>query len=126
MVVNRIRGECSVNLGGREHRLCYDWDALTKIDESFPDGLDLTRPEVLSQVVAIGIGDPEITPEMVSEYSPPLLPTIEAVEKAHNLAYFGQLEADDTERPPKARKAESKTFIRRLFGRAFHRSNSGG
>ena len=124
--MNRLRGEgVSIALNGQMYGLRYDWDALARLDARFPDGLDLKDPETLAEVVAIGIADPEVTAETVKAASPPVMPTIDAVTRAHNLAYYGHVEAEEASHPPRARRAGSKTFFRWLFGRAFSRISSG-
>lgn len=127
--MNRITGEASIEIAGKTYPLRFDWNALARLDHEFPEGLDLTDPNVLARVVAIGIPDNQVTPEMVLEASPPVMKAIDAVTRAHNLAYFGAVQApepqkEDDVRPPKARP-ESKTLISRLLGRESGRANSG-
>ena len=126
--MNRITGEASIEIAGKTYPLRFDWNALAHLDHAFPDGLDLTDPKVLAQVVAIGIPGGEVTAEMVLAESPPVMQTIDAVTRAHNLSYFGVEDAPKEDaRPPQARPNDRglRTLMSRLFGRASGRGSSG-
>jgi hypothetical protein len=112
---NAYIGTADIKIGRQTLTLCFDWRALAAIKTRFGGKMDLgslitgTDPDALAALIAIGLErhHPGWTAERVSDASPPLMPTVAAVEKAINYAYFGQAE------PPKAEPANPP--IRRLM-----------
>lgn len=131
--MNKYRGEQILTIGDQELTLVYDWAALSRIRSE----MDLAAQEralsgemgPLSEVVAAGLAryHPEWTAAKVFDASPPLMPTIRAVEAALNAAYYGPAGApEEQERNPRSRTATLLSrLLKRLTGRASRRPNSG-
>lgn len=89
--------------------LRYDWHAIGRLVEEFGQDFDaaiskasvLTDIDAIAKAVAIGLGD-GISAEDVKRASPPIVPTVQAVMEALNLAFHGQKGA-----PPADGKAVS-------------------
>lgn len=101
---NAVRGE--VELPGLGV-IRFNHDALARVrdvlgpewDKVLSDAMLTHDMETIDKVVAIGLGK---SFEEVWAFSPPVVPTIEAVMVALNLAFHGQREAprDADENPP--------------------------
>jgi hypothetical protein len=98
--MNKYAGETPILLGDAEYKLVYDWKALAEIHslhgaDAFKKNLD---PNVLVDIVVCGLkkNHPQITRDFVLNASPPLLPTINTVAAAVNLAYYGVDGEQDT------------------------------
>lgn len=89
--MNRLTGEVEVELGGRQCTLRYDWAALAAAQEAYGDAPDLTRPEVVAGLGALGLRrcNPEWTAARIMEASPPLWPFVQAIQTAYQWAYMG-------------------------------------
>jgi hypothetical protein len=99
MQANAYRGEVAVEIGGATRILRYDWaaiaemkvivggDVVTPLAQALRD-LDLG---VSCKALAIGLraGWPEVTVERLMELSPPIVPTMQAVELAIFHAFHG-------------------------------------
>ena len=124
---NRIKGSITVEIGGREHTLYYSWDAIAKIEAQLgKEGHDLSDPNTLAVFAAAGFEKfhPDLTADQIKRLSPPLIPLLQAVNRAYNYSYYGQEVIPEEERAPAnpplpARIAAGlKKFFSRLSGRA--------
>lgn len=95
--MNKITGEINVNLDGKVYSLRYDWDCIAAIDAEYGEEPNLSDPDTLASIAAIGFKakHPELTAEKIKELSPPLVPFVFEVRRAIQYAYFGP---DDPEK----------------------------
>ncbi len=113
----------TIILGGQPYALRYDWAALKQLRERV--GIDFEARinraaidlnlEVVAETIAVGLSDPAMTADAVFRASPPILPALEAVRRAMNVAFRGTEEApvDRTARPPES-PAARMTLWRKL------------
>lgn len=90
---NPISGIIPLPLNGTEYRLQFTWNAVAQISRKFGTNTNLFDPDILAQVVAIGLQKhhPEqANAEFVMEASPPLIDVINIVTKGLQYAYFGE------------------------------------
>ena len=93
---NPHKGEVPLYINGTAYTLMFDWAALSKLKNAFNDeqidavinGRDVV---LLAEMIAIGLQRHHegITADEVVTLSPPLVPTVEALDKALTYAYFG-------------------------------------
>lgn len=89
---NPIRGLAVTEIDGRRVSLVFNWDALAKLRATFGDEtLDLLNPDTLARVgeLALAAHAPDLTADRLRELSPPLMPFVEAVNRAHHYALWG-------------------------------------
>lgn len=127
---NPHAGEVALRLAGQDCLLVYDWQAIARLREHVGDVTQVLRLNVdplrLAQVVAIGLArhHPELDANAVCIASPPLHPTMLAVERAMALAYWGvdgppkpEAGADADANPPKAQAPKRQTWWPWAWGR---------
>lgn len=89
---NTYRGEREITGVGT---LRYDWDAVARLVDAFGPDFDAklgaafihTDMSVIARAVAIGTGKTE---DEIKAACPPIMPTINAIHAALNLAFHGQ------------------------------------
>lgn len=94
---NSYTGETPIEIEGKRLTLQFDWRALGAVKTAFPDieFADLLRgdrPEALAAVLAMGLNKRhpgEWTVDRILDASPPVAPTILALNDALNAAYYG-------------------------------------
>lgn len=117
--MNKITGECPVDINGRTYTLRFDWTALAAVESEHGSSPNLFSPAVVASVAAAGFKrtHPELTAERITELSPPLVPLANAVQHALTWAYFG------AEAVPEGGSKKKRLIlgwwqrISRLFGR---------
>ena len=94
--MNKYTGEVDLRLGEKTVTLQFDWTSWSRLETEVGiaevDGIIRGRdPRALAHLIAIGLAKhhPEITAERVIAASPPLVPTIAALQQALNWAYWG-------------------------------------
>lgn len=131
--MNPYTGDAPLEMGGRVLTLRYDWAAISRIRaEMGVEGQvaalkgDLNR---LSELVAIGLAvhHPDVDAAAVFLASPPVNPTVRAVDVALSAAWSGPGANDQEERgnPQRPPGTLLSGLSRRLFGRGSARKNSG-
>ncbi len=123
--MNQYKGDMPITIGGEQFTLCYTWDALARVrselgeegqTEAFSGNM-----EKLSVLISIGLAahHPDFSAQHVFEASPPVIPTIKAVELAMTASFFGPSgmpkELDENPTPP------PQTRLNRLWRRLFER-----
>lgn len=126
MTMNPYTGHAPISIGGQRMTLAFDWSALARIRaELGADGqgraLSGDLP-ALAALVAIGLArhHPDWDAETVAAASPPINPTIEAVQAALVSAYFGPAgmpKEPEPENPPVPSETRLNRLWRRLTGR---------
>lgn len=118
-MVNKYNGEVPVNIGGKAYTLVYDWNAVALIQseygkEAITAMLAQVQPDKMAKILLAGLNrhHPDITAEDIIKASPPILPTVEAIDTALQYAYFGP---DDNKEAEGQKKKLS--FIMRLLKR---------
>jgi len=107
MMNNQSRGIIEYQLGGRKVRLCYDWSAIEALVEVLGKDFDsqITRASlefdtpVLAKALAVGLEkyqSGEFGPEDIMELSPPVIPTVTAIQQALTVAFHGTLEVPES------------------------------
>ncbi len=88
---NALTGDRTIVVEGQPYTLRYPWAALQAVQEKHGEAPNLLDLAVLASMVTIGLHHhhPEVTVEQVMQWSPPLMPTVRAVEEAIQWAYFG-------------------------------------
>lgn len=123
---NQITGDVEFNMGGKAYVLNFDWAALNSLKSKYNDD-QLTEVlngnmgdiQIIAEVLADGLKKhhKDITPADVIKASPPLVPTIQALDRALSIAYWGA-EIDDPDfgkeqepekKTPQNRKARRTT-----------------
>jgi len=104
---NPLKGEGAILLDGKSYPLRFTWSALAELQEKYPSGFNTARTDVLADLIAWGLRHvaPELTPEKIMDLSPPMIESIEAVNKALMIAYYGEKgppKTEEGENPPKA------------------------
>jgi hypothetical protein len=119
--MNPYKGEVKLDIYGEAFTVVYDWNALAVIKAKyelniFDELFQKLSPDVLADVLSAGLikHHPEMTSEAVFTLSPPIIPCIEAINKAISYAFFA-LEA-----PPKSENKEvapvkKKTLFQKVF-----------
>lgn len=123
--MNPYTGDMPIEIGGERLTLCFTWDALARVRaELGAEGQTKAftgEIEPLCTLVSIGLAShhPEWTPERVRKGSPPVLPTVEAVQMALTAAYFGNegVPKDLPENPQEPPQTRLNRLWRRLLGR---------
>lgn len=89
--MNKITGEKTIEIDGKECVLRYTWRALAEIESQHGESPNLFNAETLAAVAAAGFRErhPELTADRLMELSPPLVPLATAVQEAIQWAYFG-------------------------------------
>lgn len=90
---NPISGIIPLPLNGTDYKLQFTWNAVAQISRKFGTNTNLFDPDVLAQVVAIGLQKhhpEEANAEFVMDASPPLIEVINIVTKGLQYAYFGE------------------------------------
>ena len=107
-------GEVSLNMAGENYTLVYDWAALAKLKTTFTESdLDAIvngeNMEMMAEVMAIGLQRHHegIAAEEIKKLSPPLLPTVTALNKALTYAYFGP-DGDTATKTPQKKTRKKK------------------
>jgi hypothetical protein len=107
-VSNPYRGEIEIQFNGYPAILVFDWHAISVMQKEFGEewfkvtekmGSDL---DLASRVVAIGLRKhmPTVTPEMVMDASPPIVPVIRAVMEAITACMGTKVEPNPPQPPP--------------------------
>ncbi|NFV79995.1 hypothetical protein [Magnetospirillum aberrantis] len=124
--VNPYTGDTPVSIGGRRLTLAFDWLAISAVRTDLgADGQaaalagDLYK---LASLIAIGLRrhHPDWTGDMVVAASPPVVPTIKAVEAALAAAWFGpdgMPKEPAKENPPEPLRTRCARLWQRLTGR---------
>lgn len=96
MTDNAYLGESTVNLSGKAYTLVYTWRGLAEIQTKFGGNIlkelfSGLSPLTVAEIIHIGLkkNHPEITLDHVIDSSPPMIPTLQALDRALALAYFG-------------------------------------
>lgn len=113
---NAHRGEVTLpGLG----TLRYDWDGLARLIGEFGQDFDSVVAkasasmdvDTIAKAVAIGLGG-DVTAEDVKRASPPIVPAVQAVMRALNLAFHGDEKgaapADQADANPRAKISSRK------------------
>lgn len=103
-MINKYTGEVTVQIGGKDYILKYDWSVLAEIQSEM--GLDTifqlySQPtKILAPLVAHGLKarHPEMTAQVINELSPPILPMQKAVDLAIRYAYYGPQEIEEVKK----------------------------
>lgn len=104
--MNAYRGEGEIVLNGRSLPVRFDWTAIARVKNEFPDGWKSDDIAHISKMLEIGLShlnDPTLTAEFIVAVSPPLMPTIQALLTAQHRAWYGIDEAPQEaakENPP--------------------------
>jgi len=98
-MANRNRGHTSIEMGGREYTLIFDWDALAQLREHYGSSYESAMTKAclenntteLARILEIGLRaqNSELTKESIKEMSPPVLVVGGAIVDALNVAYYG-------------------------------------
>lgn len=127
MPANPYTGDTPVEIGGQRLTLAFDWAAFSEIRASLGrEGQALALAgdlKALAALTAIGLKrhHPEWDAAMVTGHSPPVMPTIKAVEAAMTAAWFGP---DGL--PKEEPKENPQQPPRTLFGRLWRRLTGRG
>lgn len=107
-MANSYRGQVELDIAGRRRTLRYSWAAILALREEFGDGFDSALTDAMMQMdlpristaIAIGLREdwPDCTADDVMRASPPISPSLAAVQKALELAFHGP-EGAPPERP---------------------------
>ena len=123
-MANPYTGDVPLEIGGVQLTLVYDWRALGRMRaELGKDGQAAALSgELKSLAVLVEIGlhrhHGDWNAARVTEASPPVMVTIDAVEKALSYAYFGPKGAAEEEPGENPQKPSSKpTLLSRLWRR---------
>lgn len=103
MIANSDNGEIILKIGDSDYILRYDYKAIAMLNEEFgkPYEAGLSKmcieKDVMSLAKAVEIGlqrfhKDSLSLDEIVDLSPPLIPVINAINKAHNLAQFGNAE----------------------------------
>ena len=111
---NPVTGHKQVDIGGRTYTLRYPWKVLSAVSAAHGDNPDLFDIETVASVGAMGIDDPEMTPERIMEISPPLIPFAKAIQEALHWAYFGGGPAPVADKDEKKKHLTADGLWRRL------------
>lgn len=89
--MNKITGENETTIKGKSYSLRFTWKALSEVEQIHGDNPNLFKPEIIASVASIAMREkhPEMTPEIIMELSPPLMPFVKVVQDAIQWAYFG-------------------------------------
>ncbi len=125
---NRVKGSTTVEIGGREYTLYFSWDAIVKIQaEIGKEAYDLSDPNTLAIFAAVGFEKyhPDMTAAQIKSLSPPLIPLLQAVNRAYNYSYYGQEIIPEEERAPANPRLPARivTGLKRFFNRRFERAS---
>jgi hypothetical protein len=116
MTANAHKGEVSLLLGGKEHIVLYDWNALAKVQAQLGTDFDRKLAEattqmnvaVLADVLSAGLERHNaMTADEIKAASPPVMDVVMAIIKAMNIAFHGtttpakEAKADAEENPPR-------------------------
>lgn len=114
-MVNPIRGEASIEIGGRTYLVWYGWPGVTLLREQIGDDFDvkittamatLDMP-VLAAALAIGLREswPGVTGEQLAACSPPIRPVVGTISLALQRTFYGleEVPAEPDPNPPKGR-----------------------
>lgn len=92
-----ITGRKRTVIDGTSYYLRFTWSALAEVAERYGDNPNLFDPETVAFVGSAGLRGqhPDMTPEMLMELSPPLIPFATDVQQALQWAYFGSDKVPD-------------------------------
>jgi hypothetical protein len=97
MSENKYTGTAEIELAGETYQIRFDWSALAQIATEFGidsiGSLHSISADKVAKILSIGIG--KLTPKQIMEISPPLHHTIQKIDYAIAIAYFGP---EDTKR----------------------------
>ncbi len=107
---NSLRGRVSIEIGGRELYLRFNWEALSQVytvmgnefEQQVNEAVKAGDMRPLAQALTAGLHecDPTITSDWIMSQSPPIVPMQEAFLSAFRFAYFGD---EDPEQMTKSR-----------------------
>ena len=100
---NKYVGEVSLDIAGKKYILRYDWNAIGKLKTKFGPDFDqkISRASIESDMVimavvlAIGLErhhPGKLPVEKIIDLSPPVVPVVDAINKAIVYAYHGTTE----------------------------------
>lgn len=128
----------TIRLEGKDYAVRYDWTAIARLQQEIGVDFDTQiaraqaelNTDVLAKALAIGINQPEVTPEFVKQCSPPFASVLAVITDALSIAFHGstspQPEEDAPENPPHARPSSSwiARCVQRIGRALFRRSGS--
>ncbi|OAN53896.1 hypothetical protein A6A04_13470 [Paramagnetospirillum marisnigri] len=126
MVANPYTGDAPITVDGQRLTLCFDWAALARIrSELGAEGQAMALSgdlAALADMVAIGLSrhHPDWDDQRVFAASPPVNPSVDAVQAALVAAYFGPQGAPkepEPANPPMPPQTRLSRLWRRLTGR---------
>lgn len=96
MVNNSYTGDVELTLGDAVVKLRYDYAAIAAMQTNLggvilQDIFKDPNPALVAKMLVAGLQKhhPEITVEQVMEISPPIVPTLQVIDKALTVAYYG-------------------------------------
>lgn len=97
---NKYLGEYPVKIGSSDYTLVYDWKAIAELQSVHGNEIlqkigTIQGPDIMSKLLTCGLKKhhPHITEEFIFSQSPPIVPTMKAINAALTYAYFGPDEA---------------------------------
>lgn len=97
-MANKYKGEQLVTIGEKVYILFFDWQAVAEVLSAMGESVlaklsevGALKPDEMAKLLSIGLSKnhPEMTPEKILELSPPLVPTLAALDMALAIAFFG-------------------------------------
>ena len=96
MADNKYTGDIDFVLGGEPVKLRYDYAAIASMQSNLGNAIlqDIFKdpnPELVAKMLIAGLQKhhPAITLDRIMEFSPPILPTLQVIDAALTVAYYG-------------------------------------
>lgn len=102
MIADPVAARVVLSAGGREAALCFTWSVIAGLRERLGEeylarvaaGIDQRDVAAMADLVAAASGKTAVE---VMEWSPPIIPTVEALQRAWALAWIGPEAVQDVE-----------------------------
>lgn len=105
--MNKYTGTVDFKLGSKSAKLVYDWRAISELKSKYGKdiftGLYLADPNIVADMLAVGLKGSGITLDEILDFSPPIIPTVNAIDLALTYSYYGP-EGKKDEKDPGAKK----------------------
>lgn len=124
MPANPYAGEVSIQIGGRECILLFDYGALARMRTAFGErytmavnaALGTGDVEAIVQIASIALqARNAMTPEEVSAARPPIVPLVEALARAFAYAWWGPTGLPPQDEQGKARGRKLRATLATLL-----------
>ena len=110
---NPIKGEIDIEISGTKYPLVFSYAAIAEIETLYDEPLsliqeDMSRVDKILDLLVAGLGGKFTKDKLIEEELPPVLVTAGLISQALQIAYWGDVIADEEPKKKPTKKTQKK------------------